>query len=297
MNPKKNHAFLKGERIAAIPGKHNKMSCAMAIGIFNHKHGSGDWHGKKLSSSRNHREILKILQLSLIFLIGGALLVSSQETKPTIYLIPGLGSDYRLFGNLDLRGVYETRYINHVIPDRGMSMQDYANELSNQIDTLKPYVLVGVSLGGMLAVEMSDFLKPETVIVISSAKCRNELPHRYRFQRIIPVYKLVSGKLSKKGALFLQPIVEPDRGYAEETFQAMLEDKDPEFMKRSIAMIMEWDRENYTDRVFHIHGDHDRTIPIRNVKYDYLVEDGSHMMVLTLGSEISGIVLDILGDN
>ena len=237
-----------------------------------------------------------MLFLSMVFLASGPLQVSCQEARPTIYLIPGLGSDYRLFGNLDLKGTYETRYIHHVTPERGMSMEDYARELSNQIDTLEPFVLVGVSLGGMLAVEMGDFLKPEKVIVISSAKCRKELPHRYRFQKIIPVYKLVSGRLSKRGALILQPIVEPDRGYAEETFQAMLEDKDPDFMKRSIAMIMEWERENYSHRVVHVHGDNDRTIPVRNVKYDYLVEDGSHMMVLTLGPEISRIVLGILED-
>ena len=218
----------------------------------------------------------------------------SQEAKLTVYLIPGQGSDYRIFNNLDLGDNYDIKFIHHCIPEEGMSMLDYAKELSFQIDTTVPFVLIGVSIGGMLSVEISQLYKPEKVILISSAKCRIELPGRYRFQKCIPIYKLVSGKMSKKGALFLQPIVEPDRDNQKDVFIAMLNDKDPDFLKRTITMIMEWERIEYPEQIIHIHGDNDKTIPVRNVDYDFLVKDGSHMMVLTRGDEISKLVLDIL---
>lgn len=35
----------------------------------------------------------------------------------------------------------------------------------------------------------------------------------------------------------MQPIVEPDRNYDKKTFIAMLKDKDPDFLKRTVARI------------------------------------------------------------
>ena len=59
-------------------------------------------------------------------------------------------------------------------------------------------------------------------------------------------------------------------------------------------MILEWDRVNYNQSIIHIHGDLDKTIPARNVAFDYLVEDGSHMMTLTRADLISEILNGIL---
>ena len=149
-----------------------------------------------------------LLQFSLMaFLFSGA--VSAQ--KPVIYLIPGQGADERLFSKLSLDTNFEIRKIHHITPEKGMTIPGYALALSAQIDTTKPFILVGVSLGGMVATEMGDFLHPEKIIIISSAKCCEELPGRYKFQRKMPLYKAVPPRLAKFGAKLLQPIVEPDR--------------------------------------------------------------------------------------
>jgi len=100
--------------------------------------------------------------------------------------------------------------------------------------------------------------------------------------------------MAKKGAQLMQPIVEPDRNKEKETFKAMLKDKDPDFLRITIDMILNWKREDYSDKIIHIHGDNDKTIPHRNVKYDYLIENGSHMMTLTRGEEISSLVIKLL---
>lgn len=213
-----------------------------------------------------------------------------------IYCIPGQGADHRLFNHFDLGKDYELRFIEYKIPKRKEKMGDYARRLATQIDTTQPYILIGTSLGGMLATEMNDFLHPQKTIIISSAKCRRELPFRYRFQRSIPLYRLVPKGLMKFGARVLQPIVEPDRKHEKATFKSMLNDKDKTFMKRSVGMIINWKRDTYSTDIVHIHGNKDKTIPIRNVKYDYLVRDGSHMVTLTRGKEVSDIILGILNE-
>ena len=247
------------------------------------------------SITYKHYITTRTLVIVLLLLLFSVSKTIAQNPKPIVYLIPGQGADSRLFKNIEIDSTFDTQYIKYVTPKKGSSMNEYAHELAEQIDTTRTFYLVGVSLGGMLAAEMGEFLHPEKIILISSAKYRKELPGGYRFQKTIPFYKLVSGKLSKKGALFLQPIFEPDRDYDKEIFVSMLTAKDPDFMKRTIAMIIEWNKtENINDKIIHIHGEKDNTIPVRNVDYDYLIKDGSHMMILTRGKEISILLNKIL---
>ncbi|WP_346860442.1 alpha/beta hydrolase [uncultured Draconibacterium sp.] len=233
-----------------------------------------------------------------LFLIYFVLVVAANQVfcaevqgeKPIVYFIPGQGADARLFKNIELDSSFEVQHINYFTPEKGSGMTEFAKELSLQIDTTRQFYLVGVSLGGMLAIEMGDFLKPDKIIVISSAKNRKEFPFRYRFQKTIPVYKIIPSPFVKMGARILQPIVEPDRNKDKETFISMLKDKDPKFLSRTVKMILEWDRIEKGENIVHIHGDNDHTLPARNIYFDYLVEDGSHMMVLTKGSLISELI-------
>ncbi|WP_297093665.1 alpha/beta hydrolase [uncultured Draconibacterium sp.] len=234
------------------------------------------------------------LKTSLVvcFLLLAFSVVSAQ--KHTVYLIPGQGADARLYKNLKLDTAFQVKNIDYFTPDKEWDMQTFARELAKQIDTTETFSIIGVSLGGMLATEMADCLHPEKVIVISSAKSRKEFPGRYRFQKVVPVYWVVPGFAIKAGARILQPIVEPDRNKDKATFKSMLRNKDPKFLKRTTTMILTWKRESYNNKIVHIHGDLDKTLPPRFVQYDYLVEDGSHMMVLTRGELISEIVNNIM---
>ncbi len=218
----------------------------------------------------------------------------AQEVKKVVYLISGQGADSRLFNNLEIDNRFEVKNIEYFTPEKGWSMNDFAKALALQIDTNRQYFLVGVSLGGMLATEMGDFLNPEKIILISSAKNRNELPGRYKFQKVIPLYKIFPAGSVKWGAKVMQPIVEPDRNYDKEIFKAMLDDKDPIFLKRTVAMIMKWNRKESENDIIHIHGNNDHTIPSKNIDFDFLIKNGSHMMVYTRSEEISAIVNKLL---
>ncbi len=226
----------------------------------------------------------------MVLLLLARQVVLAQNDSLIVYLIPGQGSDYRIFEKLEWPAGCELRNIRYTVPKEGATMETYAHELSGQMDTCRPFIVVGVSLGGMLATEMADFLHAQKVIVISSAKCRNELPGRYRFQKHIPVYKLFPPGFIKSAAFVAQPLVEPDRNREKNTFEAMLEAKDAVFLQRAIVMIMEWERTAHSPKVVHIHGDHDHTLPIKNVDYDYILNGGSHMMTLTRAHEISAIL-------
>ncbi|MDB4107330.1 hypothetical protein N9595_02580 [Bacteroidia bacterium] len=106
---------------------------------------------------------------------------------------------------------FELKYMTLPTPNKGEMMPQYAKRFISEIDTTKPYSFIGVSLGGMICSELADVLKPEKLILISSAKCAGELPIRYRFHQKFPLNRAVPAGWYRAGALLLQPIVEPDR--------------------------------------------------------------------------------------
>lgn len=232
----------------------------------------------------------KIFQLTLVLLIST---LNLKADSIPIYLIPGQGSDSTIFTKLTFPECYEVKHIKYVTPYKNETMSCYAERLSNQI-TDEKFVLVGVSLGGMLSTEIADILYPDQTIIISSAKHKSELPRRYTFQKHFPIYRLISPKMNKLGAKLLQPIVEPDRNKEKAAFKAMLDRKDPIFLNRTIAMIINWERRSTDKNIIHIHGDNDHTVPIRNVDFNYKISNGSHMMTLTRANEISEILAEIL---
>lgn len=212
-----------------------------------------------------------------------------------IYLFPGQGSDGRIFDSLRLSPQFDVCVIEYPMPEKNMTMQEFAVTLVPLIDTSQPYSFIGVSMGGMLCVELSEILKPEMTILISSAQTAQDLPYRYRFQKKVPVYKIFPSRWIWAGAQFLQPLVEPDRNVQKEVFTSMLQHKHPDYMKRTVEMIVKWERTTSKANIYQIHGSHDHTIPVRNLHSVYYnIPGGSHMITLTRAAEVRTAILEIL---
>ena len=235
------------------------------------------------------------LPLLLLLIVGCTSHLIATNEPINVYFISGTGADHRLFQKIQLPEGYQVKHVEYLVPDKDQSMESYAKTLIEQIDTSQAFVLVGASLGGMLAIEMNAMISPQQTILIASAKSSLELPKKLLWQQHLPLHKLVWPGLAKQSSFIAQRIVEPDRKNEGETYDAMLRDKDPLFLHRAIDMIVNWDRVEMTyDNVYHIHGEVDHTIPIRNVSADYIIPNGSHMMTLTRGDEISAILDEIL---
>lgn len=84
------------------------------------------------------------------------------------YFISGLGANKRIFSKLKLNENINMIHIDWISPNKNESLASYAERLSKVIDLSQPFALVGVSFGGMIAVEMAKLLNPATTIIISS---------------------------------------------------------------------------------------------------------------------------------
>lgn len=243
---------------------------------------------------RDKQGIFRVLSLLAVFMIFSSGIMAKSIDSVYVYLFPGQGSDERIFEEIKLEPHYRIINVVYPVPEANTSLKDFALQIGKQVDTSRRYIFIGVSLGGMISSELAEMMKPEKVIIISSAKCRDELPLRYKFQKKIPVYKLVPKAMIKMGAQILQPIVEPDRKKNKDTFKSMLGKKDKLYLKRTVGMIINWEKKTYNNKIIHIHGTNDHTLPYRKVKANYKVNKGSHMMTLTKGQEINLLINKIL---
>lgn len=210
-----------------------------------------------------------------------------------MYLIPGQGSDCRIYKNIQFDESFDTVHINYITPLPLESMTAYAHRLSAQIDTTEAFCIIGVSLGGMLATEMTDFIHPKKVIVISSATDSTEIPALYQFFNKHPIHRYIPSSVFKYSTFIMQPLYEPDRKLERATCNAMIADKEDVFIKYATEMIVSWKRkpeQNVNKNIIHIHGDADNTLPIEAIKADYIIAGGSHMMALTQADTISVII-------
>ncbi|HAA15697.1 MAG TPA: hypothetical protein DCE41_29910 [Cytophagales bacterium] len=217
--------------------------------------------------------------------------VQGQTTsKPTVYLIPGTGGDYRLYDQFVLEG-YDTVRLPWLEPKADDQMADLARAMAQQVDTTQPVILVGVSLGGMVATEMAEFIPVEGLVLISSAKTSEELPFQYRFQRAVPLYRLFSGRFLRNVTPLARFFVEPSSFPHRKIFNSMVSQKTDNFMKQSIRMICQWEKETEPSTPYlHLHGTRDHTLPYRRIGKPTPIKKGSHMMVYGRGQEVGQAV-------
>ncbi len=206
--------------------------------------------------------------LLLLFISWSTVLAKAQtsaESPLRLYLLPGTGADHRLFHALDLRA-YDTVNVKLPIAYRRETMSDYAARIAReQIDTTRPFAILGVSLGGMVATELAEQLHPEHTVIVASAKTRHELPPGYRLGRYLPIYRIVGGRTMRWFTKQGQPLIEPMEDAQRDLFIDMIYGKDPKFLQRAVGLMVRWERTEAPPNVTHVHGTLDHTLPYKFV--------------------------------
>ncbi len=105
-----------------------------------------------------------------------------------LYILSGLGADEQVFQRLDFSG-FATTFIKWKTPHENESIEQYAKRLLDQITTIKP-TIIGLSFGGIIAIEIAKQIETEKVILISSAKTKFEIPFYFRFIGLLRISSL-----------------------------------------------------------------------------------------------------------
>lgn len=202
-----------------------------------------------------------------------------------IYIFSGLGADERVFQFINFFD-HKPVFINWIDPLPKETIESYAARISSKITAPNP-VLIGLSFGGIMAVEVAKIIKPEKVILISSVQSKKEIPFVYKLAGALKLNKLMPATLMKK-VNFITRWLFGIKSDAEKKNAT-----DPVFLSWAINKILTWKNKSKTENLIRIHGTADRLFPsYKNA--DVIVKDGGHLMVLNKSAEISQILKGLL---
>ncbi len=209
-----------------------------------------------------------------------------------LFLFSGLGADHRVFQFLDLSGFHVT-YIKWLEPLARETMQNYAARLTAQIDAENP-VLVGLSFGGMMAMEVAKHIATEKIVLISSAKTQKEIPPYFRFVGKLKLNKLAAMRVAKKPNALAYRMMGAKTESEKTLMNTILTETDPVFFKWAIEKVVTWNNKMLHENVVHIHGKKDLLLPHRFVKADFSITNGTHLMTIQHAKEVSEMLRKII---
>ena len=210
-----------------------------------------------------------------------------------IYCISGTGADQRIFKKLVIPG-YDLVSLPWVPYNQEDTLPSYARKMAMNIVDKNP-ILLGLSLGGMIAVEIGKFMPTRQIILVSSAKTCTELPDPGSWAKYLAVNQVLPAPLfsvSNNITLNLMGVISfKDK---EELLPGSIASSDGGFIKWALKAVVEWKNTEIPAGVMHIHGTNDLVIPAKNVHPTHWVEGGGHLMIYTLANEVSKIISNIL---
>ena len=209
-----------------------------------------------------------------------------------IFIFSGLGADERVFQRIDFSGFSPT-FIKWEIPYEAETIENYASRLIKQITVKRP-VLIGLSFGGLISIEIAKQIDTEKVILIASAKTKNEIPYYYRWAGKLKLHKLLPAHLFKRSNFISSMIFGTSSSYERQLLQSIFAGTNPIFLKWAIDKVVTWSNQTQLNNIKHIHGTKDRILPFRFVSSDFIIEDGGHYLTLYKAHDISQILKAII---
>lgn len=209
----------------------------------------------------------------------------------TIYLVPGLANDKRIFKNLiEHLKDYKIVVLEHIPHESSNeSIKDYAMRLIQHQEYFDvESIIVGMSLGGLIAIEMAKIIHFKKVFLISTIKHKWELPPLIRLASVfnIQIPAFLIKKSIKSVAILLGVTSRSEADY----MSKMINDSNENHIIWAQKAASDWDNILIPDNYIHIHGTKDEIFPISCVKPSHVIKGGTHYMIMDRAEEIANIM-------
>jgi pimeloyl-ACP methyl ester carboxylesterase len=205
-----------------------------------------------------------------------------------IYCISGFGADERVFSKLNF-GNNRVRFLQWETPEKNETLEEYTNRFITRIENPDP-ILVGLSFGGMMSVEIAKRIPVEKIYMISSVQTKDEMPWLFRMTGRSGLNKI----LRLKPYSFLEPIENYNLGVKNEEEKVLVREYRKNinllYSEWAINQIINWQNHTRLPNLIHIHGSADRIFPIKYVHPDFIIKDGGHLMIMNKAEEINNIL-------
>jgi pimeloyl-ACP methyl ester carboxylesterase len=219
---------------------------------------------------------------------------SAQNKQKTIYFFSGVGADSSPFSNLELPG-YNKVYISWIPPLPNETLAHYAGRLREQITVEDPYI-IGLSFGGMIAVEVSKQMEVKKMVLISSARTKSDLSRFQAFFMRLGLYRIIPGSFLRHTNFLTYRYFGTHTPTDKKALTHLLNGTDVALFRWALKSIACWDNMEMPKRTIEIHGSADRIIACRLSHPDYKIKGGGHLMVYSKADTISKIIMNYFQD-
>lgn len=202
--------------------------------------------------------------------------------KYNAYIIPGFASDDRMFKNFELENC-NTSYLNWGDINGEKTYEEYAkNVILPQIKTDKPIVLVGFSMGGMVASEVARLIEVDKLVFIASAKNKHELPKgKVAALKVLRPHHYMNQKRLVGIVKTFAPLFKFANKEHQQMVESMIGDLPNGIVEFGLNSFMKWSREDAPSQDYiHIHGNQDKLLSTKRIKNKIEVE-GGHFLLKT----------------
>ncbi|WP_336959484.1 alpha/beta hydrolase [Chryseobacterium contaminans] len=212
-----------------------------------------------------------------------------------IYVVSGLGADFKVLERLQFPKHCELIFIDWLIPEKNEPFHAYVERMAEKIDASEPFCLLGYSFGGIMVQEINRLKPAEKVVILGSIKSDKEKSKFIKtgevtkIPRILPVGLFNTRAANVYGVL--RKLFDPKNPRILQYFRV----RDPYYLKWSVEKVAEWKFEENPE-VIQILGDKDIVFPIRNSKPDYIIKGGTHLFPATKSKEVSKILNEIFNE-
>jgi hypothetical protein len=205
-----------------------------------------------------------------------------------IFSVSGLGADERVFKYLKLE--QEIVPVLWISPIEGESIVNYSKRLIDKYGLVNEtnFGILGVSFGGLVAVEISKLTKPKFTILISSVETTNELS---RFLRILGKSKIVEWipkRLFNPPKFMAHYMFGTDK---KEMLNSILDDSDLKFTKWAVIELLNWKNKVCLPNLIKVGGSKDKMLPPKG-ENTVVINQGEHFMIVDKADEISKVLND-----
>ena len=210
-----------------------------------------------------------------------------------IFAISGLGADKRVFKYLTLD--HELIPVEWIKPRTKEPIEAYAKRLiiHYKIDDESDFGILGVSFGGLIAVEMSKIIKPKLTILISSVETKHELSGLIKLAGKSGLIELIPKQFLHPPKAIAHFLFGTDKI---ELLNSILEDTDLSFSKWAIRALLNWKNETKLPNLIKIGGTKDKLLPPKG-EHTLLIENGRHFMIVDKADIISEVLNKSINGN
>jgi pimeloyl-ACP methyl ester carboxylesterase len=200
-----------------------------------------------------------------------------------------MGVSGKIFAKVRIEG-RPLRVIEWLEPHRRETIQNYAARMAELIDADGPVDLMGLSFGGIIAVEIARIRPVRHIFLISSIKSKVEKPFFFKVMRVAPFYITNTRFMRDRTIWIWGRFFGLNSKKQIEHFYRVMPDLSDRYHRWSVRQICKWKNVEVPVPITHIHGKKDRVFPLRSCDPCHVIPNADHAMIVTHAKEVSRLI-------